>query len=273
MPVEPEDARVGVVWMDGTVVEDCMFNEACWYVMPFKSPGLWKHYSDEVLFFIGGDPNDPENLNAKIEMYIENDILTLTKTCAVFVPGGVAHGKIEVTNLTNPIFHYTCHLNTSKYEAMAAEAKADPGTYEKNWVEKYAPVDGKLPEAPEGFLKLLLFLDDKRLKGAPYAEAVWFRTTNDSGPAPHSHTDFDEFIGFVGSDPEHPEKLNGEINFYVEDEVISVTKSCLIYIPRGLRHSPIYVPKLDRPIIHFSGGNGGDYVRKGDHGDGNLFKM
>jgi hypothetical protein len=119
-----------------------------------------------------------------------------------------------------------------------------------------------------------VFLDGKRLKGAPYAEAVWFLTTNDTGPAPHTHENFDEFIGFIGSDPEHPDALNAEIDFYIEDEKITVTKSCLVYIPRGLTHSPIYVPKLQRPIIHFSGGNGGDYARGGgEHRDDNLFKM
>ncbi|MBN2060944.1 MAG: hypothetical protein JW882_11085 [Deltaproteobacteria bacterium] len=273
LPFSPREARVGSVWMDGDVVEGCMFNEACWYVSPFKGPELLKHNSDEVLFFIGGDPNDPENLNAEIEMCIENDKLTLKKTSAVFVPEGVAHGKLEVKNLTRPVFHYSCHLNTSKYEAFPAEATAAPGSYNRNWVEKYVRPDGKLPEAPEGFLKFLLFLDGKRLKGAPYAEAVWFCTTNDTGPAPHIHEDFDEFIGFIGSDPEHPGELNGEVSFYIEDEMISSTKSCLVYVPRGVRHSPIYIPKLECPIIHFSGGNGGDYVRKGTHGEGNLFRM
>jgi hypothetical protein len=272
-PDKANKARVNVVLMDGSVVNGCMFNKACWYIMSCKEPGLVKHNSDEVMFFIGGDTENPENLNATIDIWIENDKLTLTKTCAVFVPGGAAHGNLEVRNLTKPFFHYTCHLNASYYETLPAEASADPGTYDKHCVEKYAPVNGKFPEAPEGFIKFLLFLDDKRLKGAPYAEAVWFCTTNDTGPAPHVHDDFDEFIGFIGSDPMHPEELNGEINLYIEDEKISVTKSCLVYIPRGLRHSPLYVPKLERPIIHFSGGNGGEYARKGDHADENMFRM
>ena len=272
LPGEPKAARVNTVWMDGYGVDNCMFNTADWYVMPFSAPGLWKHASDEVHIFIGGDPDHPEQLNAEVEIWIENDKLSLTKTCAVFVPGGAAHGKLTVTNLTRPVFHYMCHLNTSRYEASPAVATADPGAFQRNWVEKYAPVDGKLPEAPDGFLRLLLFLDSRRLPGAPYAEAVWFCTTNDTGPAPHMHTDFDEFIGFMGSDPAHPAELNGEIDFFIEDEKITVTKSCLVYIPRGLKHSPIYVPKLERPIIHFSGGNGGDYARKGDHGDSNMFK-
>jgi len=272
-PDKSNKTRVNAVWMDGSVVNGCMFNKACWHIMPCKEPGLVKHNSDEVIFFIGGDMENPEDLNATIDIRIENDKLTLTKTCAVFVPGGAAHGNFEVRNLIKPFFHYTCHLNTSYYETLPAEAKAAPGTYDKHRVERYVPSNGKFPEAPEGFIKFLLFLDDNRLKGAPYAEAVWFCKTNDTGPAPHAHDDFDEFIGFIGSDPDHPEELNGEIDFYIEDEKISITKSCLVYIPRGLIHSPLYVPRLERPIIHFSGGNGGKYARKGDYADNNMFRM
>ena len=132
-------------------------------------------------------------------------------------------------------------------------------------------MDGKLPGAPEGFLTLLLWLDGKKLKGAPYVEAVWFNRTNDTGPAPHEH-EFDEFIGFIGSDPQHPEELNAEVRFHIDGDVVSVTKSCLVYIPRGVRHSPILVPRMERPIIHFSGGVGGAYKRVGADGDTNEFR-
>ena len=53
------------------------------------------------------------------------------------------------------------------------------------------------------------------------------------------------------------------LTFEIGDEVVTVTKSCLVFVPAGLEHSPILVPKLERPIIHFSGGNGGDYIRRG----------
>jgi len=123
-------------------------------------------------------------------------------------------------------------------------------------------VDGKLPTAPEGFLTLLLWIDGQKLPGAPYMEAVWFKTSNNTGPEKHTH-DFDEFIGFIGSDPTDPSELGAQVEFFIEGEKITITKSCLVYIPRGVEHSPILVPRLDRPVIHFSGGNGGDYVREG----------
>ena len=267
MPTDPAGARAEAVWMDGSAIPGCIFGEACWYTKPFEgTAGMIKHNSDEVLLFIGGDHENPEDLGATVELWIENDKLTLTNTCAVFVPEGAAHGKLVVKDMKKPLFHYSCHLNTDTYETIPAEATAPEGTYKNSYVERYCPPDGKLPGAPEGFLKLLLYLDGVRLKGAPYLEAVWFCTTNDTGPAPHAHEDFDEFIGFMGTDPENPEELGATVEFMVEDEKVTVTKSCLVYIPRGLTHSPIYVPQMDRPIIHFSGGNGGDYVRSA--GDG-----
>jgi hypothetical protein len=261
MNFEP-DADVHAVRMDNDFIKGCIFGDAGWFVKSCKQDGFFKHTSDELLMFIGSDPKDPENLNAEINLWIENDKLVLTKTCIVFVPAGAAHGRMEIKNIKKPVFCYTSHSSTDKYEAISAEATASPGTYANNWIEKYAPVDGRLPSAPEGFLTLLLWIDGKKLRGAPYLEAVWFNTANDEGPETHSH-DFDEFIGFFGTDIEHPEELGAELSFHIGDEVITLTKSCLVYIPRGLEHSPITVPKMDRPIIHFSGGNGGDYVRNG----------
>lgn len=212
--------------------------------------------------FFGSDPRNPENLNAEIELSIENDKLVLTKTYIVFVPSGAAHGRLEIKMLKKPVFYYTCHINTDTYEETPAEATAAPGTYANNWIEKYAPVDGKLPTAPPGLLTRLLWIDGKRLKGAPYHEAVWFHTVNHEGPAAHTH-DFDEILGFFGTNMEHPDELGAELSFSIDEEIITVTKSCLVYVPRGLKHSPITVPKIKNSIIHFSGGNGGDYIRNG----------
>ena len=263
----PAGARKNVVQMDGSIVPGCMFSEASWYTQACEEPGTVKFNTDVVMMLIGGDLDDPEDLGAVVELQIENDTLTLTDTCAVFVPQGAAFGNLVVKDLRRPFYRYSCALNTSDLKSEPAEPTEPAGKYSGNHVERYAPPDGQLPVAPEGFLQLLLYLDGKRLPGAPYLEAVWFCTTNDTGPEPHVHEDFDEFIGFMGTDPEHPEELNATVEFFVEDEKIAVTKSCVVYIPRGLMHSPIYIPSMDKPIIHFSGGNGGDYVRKGESGE------
>lgn len=258
---EPESAVRTTVWLDSAVVPDCMFGQVTWIKQPCSRPGLIKHESDALLMFVGNDLEKPESLCATIQLQIENDILTLTDTCYVFVPAGAAYGNIVVKDMEKPLFYYAAHLNASDYKAIPAQASAPACTYAHNYVERYEPVDGFRPGAPEGFLELLLWIDGKKLAGAPYMECVWFKTTNDTGPEYHVH-DFDEIIGFVGSDPENPDELGAQVDFVLGDETISIEKSCLFYIPRGVGHSPITVPKMDRPIYHFSGGNGGDYVKK-----------
>jgi mannose-6-phosphate isomerase-like protein (cupin superfamily) len=255
----PTDAHIRAVRIDGSFYKGCMYGDVCWITKPFSRDSFFKHPSDEFLVFVGGDMNDPENLTAEIELWIENDKLTLTTTSIVFVPAGAAHGRITVRNVKKPVLHYTCHLNSDTYEEIPAEATAPKGTYAGNWVEKYAPVDGKMPTAPEGFLTPLLWIDGKKLKGASHMDTMLFNTKNDTGPHTHSHV-FDEFFGFIGTDPEHPEELGAEVHFYIGDEYFSITKSCLAFIPRGTIHCPMLVPKLDRPIIMFSGGNASERV-------------
>jgi hypothetical protein len=276
-----QGAATPIVTMDRSVYPGCMFVDARWYIKPIRCEELYRRGSDELLVFAGSDHKNPGSLNAVIKLRIENDVLTLTETCAVFVPGGAASGCLEVISIDKPVFCYSCMLNSDTLNdgATASSVRVDEtgalapaGTYAGNVITGYRPPSGKLPDAPEGFLQLLLYLDGVRLPGAPYMETVWFMTSNDTGPAPHEH-DFDEFIGFIGTDPRKPEELGAELMFYIGDEPVSVTKSCLVYIPRGVRHSPIIIPKMDRPIIHFSGGNGGDYARRGAASDTNMFNF
>lgn len=259
--VQPRDSVIPITCLDGSAVEDAIYYQAQWLAKPFKQTDMISHDSDKLMIFLGSDPEDHENLGAEIDLWLENDKLTLTETCVVFVPRGTAHGCMEAKNVTKPVIHYFCLMNSSFYNEEPAKAAAPAGTYSGNAVVKYAPVDGFLPPAPEGFLTRLIWLDGAKLSGAPYMEAVWFHTANDTGPETHAH-EFDELIGFIGSDPEEPDELHGELTLLLDGETVGFTKSCVVYIPRGVPHSPILVPRLDRSIIHFSGGNGGDYARR-----------
>jgi hypothetical protein len=66
-------------------------------------------------------------------------------------------------------------------------------------------------------------------------------------------------IGFFGSNPEDPYDLGGEIEFWLEDEKHILTRSCLIFVPRGMKHCPLILKRVDRPIFHFSTVTGGQY--------------
>lgn len=113
----------------------------------------------------------------------------------------------------------------------------------------------------------ILSLDDMVLKGSSYAEAVWmwpggsdvYPETAESKSHAHDH---DETLGFFGTDFENPYELNGEIEFWIEDEKFILTKSCLLFLPKGTYHCPLVIHKVEKPIFHFSTGPGAAYVQE-----------
>jgi hypothetical protein len=68
--------------------------------------------------------------------------------------------------------------------------------------------------------------------------------------AAHVH-DYNEVLGWIGTDWKNPNDLGGEIEFWIEDEKYILKNSCIIYIPRGVTHGPLKDLKVDRPFIHF----------------------
>jgi hypothetical protein len=65
---------------------------------------------------------------------------------------------------------------------------------------------------------------------------------------PHVH-DFDEITTFFGTNPDDPFDLGGEIEIYLDNERHIITKSSAIYLPKGLKHNPWWINKIERPII------------------------
>ena len=51
------------------------------------------------------------------------------------------------------------------------------------------------------------------------------------------------------------------MEFWLEDEKYLLTRSCLIYVPRGLRHCPVTVKKVDTPILFLAVSVTSKYVK------------
>jgi hypothetical protein len=111
----------------------------------------------------------------------------------------------------------------------------------------------------------LLGIQDSILKGAFFSGCEWLWELTGNGPVsierPHNH-DFDEIIGFVGSNRNHPRDLGGEIEFWMGDEKHIITKSCFIFIPRGVNHCPVVLKRIDTPIFMFEAGNNASYEKQ-----------
>ncbi len=105
----------------------------------------------------------------------------------------------------------------------------------------------------------LLNMNPSRIEGAPYMDFVWLWKGNAKGYNEKQHYhDFDEFIGFIGTKggQKDPHDLGGEMEVWLGGEKYSITKDCLIYIPKGMNHCPIRFVRIDAPILFFSGAPG-----------------
>ncbi len=106
--------------------------------------------------------------------------------------------------------------------------------------------------------KRLLFMDDEVLPGAFQMSVSWF-WPGDWPPLepgaeprmqPHTH-DFDEILGFVGTNPDDINDLCGEVELWIDGKRNVSDKSFMAFIPAGIIHCPLNILKAKRPILHF----------------------
>jgi hypothetical protein len=109
---------------------------------------------------------------------------------------------------------------------------------------------------------LLYRLDDKKVSGIPFfTDCAWVWPKPEEivmEAKAHSH-DFDEIVTVFGTDPDNPQDLCGEVEYWLDDEKYTLTKSSIIYVPKGLKHCPMIFRNLTRPIFHYIVGNAGGY--------------
>jgi hypothetical protein len=148
----------------------------------------------------------------------------------------------------------------SKYGKYIVSALKPPATE--------APWSPPVSAAGKGKGGRVLFLDSDVVPGAFYVECVWVLPrpagTVPGGPSrgvgTESHThDYDEVIAFFGTDLDDPYDLGAEVELWLGDEKHIITKSSLVFIPKGLKHCPLTFLRVDRPVFHFTTGPGKMY--------------
>ena len=130
----------------------------------------------------------------------------------------------------------------------------------KNIVE--APWSPPMQPVEKGQKGRVLWLDNETVPGAFYVETVWIHPRKENskkrGAQAHTH-DYDEVLAFFSSIPDDPHNLGAEAEFWMEDEKYTITNSCLVFVPKGIRHAPLYFNRVDRPLFHFTLGPGKMY--------------
>jgi len=135
---------------------------------------------------------------------------------------------------------------------------------------KYIVTELKMPEEKlriddyyRTYASRILWMDEDVVEGAFHMNTSWFlrpiaKTIEDK---PHVH-DTDEIIGFFGSDPDDPYDLGGEVQIWLEDDKHVIDRTAMIFVPAGMKHCPLVLTRVDRPIFHFTIVTGGRYDKE-----------
>ena len=108
--IKLKDTLRRAAWLDDDVVKGAPYFDAAWVIKDIPRASeihLHHHEFDEYLGFMGGDGHNPMEMGCQVEVQVGDDILKFNKTFVVFIPAGVKHGIVSVTNLTRPVLCYS----------------------------------------------------------------------------------------------------------------------------------------------------------------------
>lgn len=111
------------------------------------------------------------------------------------------------------------------------------------------------PPSEHVAVKDVAYVDGEVVEGGHYVETCWFLTGSDEiAVHPHTH-DFDEVLAFIGNNPDDPYDLGGQVEQTIDGETHIITKSCVVFVPKGTVHGPLVIRRVDRPFFHFATGH------------------
>jgi hypothetical protein len=88
---------------------------------------------------------------------------------------------------------------------------------------------------------------------ATYIETSWITAMPDVNPHIHEHShDYDEIVMHIGTDPADQEDLGAEIDFVVDGQPLTITKTSSMYIPKGVPHGPLTWKRFTKPHMEMT---------------------
>ncbi len=227
------------------------------------------HEFDEVYGFVGSNRDDPHDLGGEITFWVDGYPEKLTKSCLVYIPAGVPHCPLFYDRIDKPIF-FVAISPTKQFTRTELDfdinVPAPPRPAEPRYTiitetkERFhvaaSGADSPPPPPRDPRLKStrLLHLEDDIAKGAFYVDFVWIWEGTGAAPAPEHTHEWEELIAMVGCDPKHPRDMGGPMSIVLGDETHVLEKSCLVCIPKGLKHCPWKFLDIKKPTLVFTAG-------------------
>ena len=282
-PVESTVEAFRLLWMEDSMVPGAsMYMECLWLWEGETTSGTTEqphvHDFDEVIGFLGTDKEHPHKLDARIEIFLGDETHYLTKSCLIHIPAGMKHCPLTFRKVNRPVFFFTL-APVSRYGRTAEDMNTgeQPVPVKTNFVlpetrdasdtryGRYIITEAAPKYYPFRYgrstsdMTRVVSLDDTISEGAFYADFAWIWSgTTTIAPEGHAH-EWDEMIGVIGSDREHPRELGGEVTIMLGDEKHNLTQSSLIFVPGRLQHCPLEFIDIETPVICFTVGNTVEY--------------
>jgi hypothetical protein len=254
---------------DESVQKGFFFVDCLWaWSGSAKEPTGESHVHDfpHLIGFIGGYPEDPQDLGGEISIWLDGNKETITRNHLIFVPAGVVHGPILFSKITRPVFFITIAM-TGKYTSKPATSPAQPSKEKRysmidHTKEKFSVGgDNEQAERPKTTRgQRILHIEDDMVKGSFYADFVWIFEGTGGAPAPEHTHEWPELIAMAGADPAYPKELGGKMSIALEGETHYTDKSTLVCIPKQMKHCPWLFHDIRRPTLVFSAGSQGMYT-------------
>ncbi len=140
-PPPPPEAASGksgrILFLDNDIVPGAFYTECVWIAPPppdapkptaeqlakFKAAVKpHKHNFAEVLCFFGTNPDDITDLDADIELWINDEKHLIHKSTMVYLPAGTMHCPLAFPRISIPIIHFTCFPEGKIYYDEVAKA-------------------------------------------------------------------------------------------------------------------------------------------------------
>ncbi len=124
---------------------------------------------------------------------------------------------------------------------------------EKYFVKKPA-YEVTPPVEVKGRLPAMTVMSSALVPGSNnYVEIGWVTAMPDPPTHIHEHVhDYDEIVLHIGTDPADREDLGGEIEFVVDGQPLTLTKTSGVFVPRGVKHGPLTWKRFTRPHLELT---------------------
>ena len=111
-----------ILWIDGNEAPGAFQMNTAWYKAAQPRDPLFPEHThdyDELIGFFGCDPEDPYNLHAEIEFWLDGDMHRIDRSSLIFVPGGMKHNPLRLLSVEQPIFHFSV-VTSQEYSGETA---------------------------------------------------------------------------------------------------------------------------------------------------------